>query len=117
MRRGKPLAQVGRRATRERVQRDEMRAEVLAETGLVCVAKALMPEVYCWGPIEVHETIDRSVRPSVHLDSAFGVPLCHAHNMACNDDATRARECGLSFYSYQVDEARARAGFLRRTAR
>lgn len=117
MKRGKPLAQVGRRAKREAAARVEMRETVLAETGEVCVGAALMPEVRCWGGLEVHETIDRSVRPGVHLDPAFGVPLCHAHNMACNDDATRAREVGLSFFSHQVDEARARAAFLRRNAR
>ena len=116
MRRGRPLARVGRRAQREQAERDEMRDAVFAETGRVCAAKVLdlMPEVRCFGGIEIHETIDRSVRPGVHLDEAFGVPLCSGHNYACNDDATRAREVGLSFFSYDDEAARARAGELRR---
>lgn len=113
MRRGKPLAQIGRRAMRERVQRDEMRVAVLDETKGRCCAKGILPGV-CWGGTEVHEVIDRSVRPGVHLDPAFGISICHAHHLVISDDASLAREVGLSFYSHEVVEARERAAQLRR---
>lgn len=113
MKRGKPLAQAGRRARREAAERLEMRQVVLDETKGRCVAKGILPGV-CWGGTEIHEVIDRSVRPGVHLDPAFGVSICHAHHMVISDDATLARSVGLSFYSYEVDDARERAAELRR---
>lgn len=112
MKRGRPLAQVGRRAQREMAEREEVRATVIAETGGKCVAVSILPG-RCWGGIECHELIDRSVRPGVHLDPDYTVTICHAHHMAVSDDATLAREVGLSFYSYQADEARARAAELK----
>lgn len=93
-----------------------MRVEVIAETGGKCVAAGVLSG-RCWGHIEVHEVIDRSVRPGVHLDAAFAVTLCYSHHLAVSDDATLAREVGLSFFSYQVDEARERAAALKAATR
>lgn len=114
--RGKPLRQIGRRARAQADEREAMRQTVLAETGGVCVARVLLPEVECWGGTEIHELCERSTRPGVHLEAEFGVSCCHAHNSAINDRPTRAREVGLTFYSWQAEEARARAAVLRRSA-
>jgi hypothetical protein len=109
----KPLKMRGRRALREEDAREEMRRIVLGECGSTCVGKVAAPSVRCWGPLEVHELCDRSVRPGVHLDADFGVALCHAHNQAVNDDATWGREVGLTFYSWDWEKALARVVELR----
>lgn len=113
--RRKPLPQVGRRAKREETERVEMRKVVLAECGGRCVARTVVPEVRCWsaGYLEVHELVDRAVRPGVHLDSSFGVSLCGAHHDWVSSDASRAREVALSFYSWEWEAALARAAELK----
>lgn len=92
-----------------------MRKLVVAECGGRCVARKIVPEVRCWSwaGLEVHELVDRSVRPGVHLDSSFGVLLCGAHHEWVSSDATRAREVGLSFFSYDWEAAIARASELK----
>lgn len=108
LRRGKPLRQIGRRAQREMAERDAMREEVIAETGGRCCAAPLLPG-RCWGGLDVHELIDRSVRPGVHLDAAFAVTICHAHHMVITENEELSRELKLTFYSYEVAQARERA--------
>lgn len=118
MKRGKPLKQVGRRAAREAPEREEMRKLVLAECGGRCVARTVVPEVRCWssGALDVHELVDRAVRPGVHLDADFGVALCRAHHDWVGEDATRARAVGLSFFSHDWEAAKGRAVELRTLA-
>lgn len=117
LKRGAPLRQIGRRARAKAEGRAAMRQTVLDETKGRCCVAAMVPEVECWGGTEVHETIDRSVRPGVELDPAFGISVCHAHHVWISDDASRAREYGLSHFSYEVDVARERAAVLRGLAR
>lgn len=113
--RGKPLRQIGRRARAQADEREAMRQTVLAETGGVCCVAKFVPG-QCAGFVEVHEVIDRSVRPGVHLDSSLGISVCHFHHVWISADATRARDVGLSFFSYEVEMARERAAMLRRWA-
>lgn len=113
--RGKPLQQVGRRARAQADEREAMRQVVLAETGGRCVG-ALFLSGECWGGIEVHEVIDRSVRPGVHLDASLAVSVCHGHHVAVTANPILARMVGLTFFSWEVDKARARAAVLRRSA-
>ena len=115
MRRGKPLQQVGRKAAREQPARDEMRKQVLADCGGRCVARKAIPEVKCWasGYLEVHELVDRSVRPGVALDHNYGVALCHAHHEWVTADASRARDRGFSFFSWDWEPALLRAQRLK----
>lgn len=92
-----------------------MRKVVLAECGGRCVARRIVPEVRCWasGPLHVHEVVDRSVRPGVHLDADFGVALCQAHHDWIHEDPSRAREVGLTFFSHDWEPAKERVIELR----
>lgn len=108
----KPLAQVGRRAKREMAAREAMRETVIAETGGRCVAASLLPG-NCWGGLDVHELISRATRPGVQLDAEFAVSICHPHHMVITEDEELARSLRLSFYSYEVTEARERAAELK----
>jgi hypothetical protein len=75
--RPKPLAQVGRKAQREEVERTEMRKRVIADCGGRCVARKGIPEVKCW------------------------------------ENASRARERGFSFFSWDWEAALKRVAQLK----
>jgi hypothetical protein len=113
--RPKPLAQVGRKAQREEVERTEMRKRVIADCGGRCVARKGIPEVKCWasGTLDVHEVIDRSVRPGVALDHEYGIALCRAHHDWISENASRARERGFSFFSWDWEAALKRVAQLK----
>lgn len=112
-----PLKQVGRKTAREQAEREEMRRIVIGECGGRCVGRSAMPQIECWGRyLEVHELVDRAVRPGVHLDADYGVSLCHPHHEYVTLDATRAREIGMSFFSWDWEQALVRVKELRRLA-
>lgn len=113
MRRGKPLRQVGRRALRDADERAEMRRVVIGECGDRCVARVVLPEIRCYGFLEVHELVDRSVRPGVQLDADFAITACRPHHEWISADASRARDDGLSFFSWDWEQALARVKELR----
>jgi hypothetical protein len=75
--RPKPLAQVGRKAQREEVERTEMRKRVIADCGGRCVAR------------------------------------CRAHHDWISENASRARERGFSFFSWDWEAALKRVAQLK----
>lgn len=110
----KPLQSVGRRARRTAEAREEMRQRVLAECGRKCVGVVTAPEVRCYGNwLEVHELVDRAVRPGSELEWELGVCLCPAHHRLYTTDEDLAREHGLTFRSWEWEQALERARQLR----
>lgn len=107
MKRGGPLARrtelrrTGRLAPEspkrraERPTRTEVRAQALARDG-GCVARELVPEVRCWGPLDADERIPRSLYPGGHLDLDNVQILCRAHHDWKGLHFPEARELGLA---------------------
>lgn len=104
--RGRPLRQVGRKALRDKERRADVRAETARLAGDRCQAATVWPQVRCFGVLDTHEVIQRSLMPNSHLDTTLTLLVCRGHHMAIEDDHQRARELGLEFSAWEVAEAR-----------
>jgi hypothetical protein len=108
MKRGRPLKRVPMRRRRPRdeaemdedIQRGLARERAMRRAGWRCEAKATWPECRCFGDIEVHEKLQRSLGGSI-LDLDNLVVLCHAHHMAVHDRIALAHERGLLVHSWE----------------
>jgi len=113
MKRGKPLAQVGKRATRDRDRRAEVVAEAKSACAGTCVAFDLIPTIggrprNCWNLLDPHEVISRGRRPGSHLEVELVVMVCRGHHdyITANQDAEDVRAVGLGgFHADEYDEA------------
>lgn len=94
MKRGKPLkarSASGARRNKGAVPTDIYEAVLARDGG--CVARALMPEVTCWGRIDPHHVLRRSQGGPDHVDNL--VSLCRAHHSAVHEQVARAKNLGL----------------------
>lgn len=60
-----------------------------------CVARPLVVEVRCWGPLDPQHVIPRGVRPDMADDEANIIGCCRGHHDWIGDHPTKARELGL----------------------
>lgn len=88
----KPMSDKRRKELNKRTQ---VREEVLERDGYTCTAKEILPEIACWGPLDVDEIIGRG-RGGDWLDVDNCQVLCRAHHMWKHDNPARALELGLS---------------------
>lgn len=106
--RGQPIARTGalkpqstkRRA--ERPIRDAVREDTLAAAGHRCTAKDLVPEVECWGPLDVDEITPRGVRPGAHLERTQTQVLCRGHHTWKTANPAEAHARGLRHWSWET---------------
>lgn len=94
-----PLRQVSTKVRDERSQREQVRAEVIARDR-VCTAALLVPDVTCWGPLDVHEMIQRSLWRKGYLDQDNCRAVCRAHHDWIDDNSAVAHELGLLRHSW-----------------
>lgn len=76
-------------------RRDQVRRDALHRAGHRCQAKDLVPEVRCWGPLDVDEIEGRGVNPGGHLDPDNVQVLCRGHHDWKHAHPARAEELGL----------------------
>ena len=78
-RRKKPLNPMSQKRRAELGIRKRVREEVLERDRYKCVAKHLVDDVECWGPLDVDEVIPRG-RGGDWLDPDNCQVLCRAHH-------------------------------------
>jgi hypothetical protein len=61
---------------------------------------------HCAGPLDVHEIVQRSVRPSAWLEPDLCVLLCRTHHSALDDHPAAAIRLGLLANSWHADNFR-----------
>jgi predicted restriction endonuclease len=101
MRRGGALPRESAKAKAQRVERDAVRRTVLAAADWTCQARTVWPEVECHGSLDVHERVQRSLRPGGHLDVDNCLALCSAHHHAAHSNIALAHERGLLRHSWE----------------
>lgn len=60
-----------------------------------CVARALVPDVRCWGPLDPQHVIPRSTAPELVADEANIVGCCRGHHQWIESEPIKARKLGL----------------------
>lgn len=91
-------------SAKRRAEREARRAAVdavLARDGYRCVARDLVPEVTCWGPLDADERASRGVAPGGHLDVDNVQVLCRGHHEWRHANPTEARARGLRVESWE----------------
>lgn len=61
-------------------ERRAVRAAVRARAGGRCEARHVVPEVTCWGPLDVDEVESRGTHPGAHLDEDLCQLVCRGHH-------------------------------------
>lgn len=91
---GRLPARSAKRAAEER-DRAEVRRVVRQRAGGRCEARDLVPEVRCWGPLDVDELEARGVHPGAHLDPDLCQLLCRGHHDWRHANPAEAEARGL----------------------
>lgn len=105
--RGKGLARssLPRQRSAKRVAETDARAAVrdatIRRAGGKCQAAAIVPEIACWGPLDVDEVIGRGVNPGGHLDLENTQALCRGHHSWKHENPAEARRRGLRRESWE----------------
>lgn len=81
--------------------RRKVKARVLARDG-GCVGRLRVPAVGCWGPLDCHEIVPRSVWPGGHLVDANCVTLCRSHHEWVGANLIAADAVGLHGQSWDA---------------
>lgn len=95
LRRGGRLNPRSAKRVAEEQARAEVRRLVRQRAGGRCEARDLVPEVRCWGPLDVDELEARGVHPGSHLDPDLCQLLCRGHHDWRHAHPTEALERGL----------------------
>lgn len=66
-----------------------------------CQGRLPVPEVRCWGPLDVDAICPEGVRPGAHLDESNLHLLCRAHHDWKHAHAVQAVAVGLRRWSWQ----------------
>lgn len=85
----------------ERGRREAVRAATIRRAGGECQAAGIVPEIACWGPLDVDEVIGRGVKPGGHLDETNTQALCRAHHSWKHENPAEARRRGLRRESWE----------------
>ena len=94
-RRSGRLNQQSEKRRAEERDRAEVRRVVRARAGGRCEARDLVPEVRCWGPLDVDEVEARGVHPGAHLDPDLCQLLCRGHHDWRHANPAEAEARGL----------------------
>jgi len=103
----KPLARGGRlnpqsaKRRGERDERQEVMEQAMRGAGRQCEARSIVPEIDCWGPLDVDEVVPRGVRPGAHLDESNVQVLCRAHHDWKHANPREAQARGLRKWSWE----------------
>lgn len=101
MKRGEPLKRYKRLSPRSKKREAEAAqrrvvVEIVQRRDKVCQAITIVPEVKCWGPLDVDEIIARSQWSAGYLDPTNCQLLCRAHHDWKHEHPEEARALGLS---------------------
>ncbi len=100
LRRGAPPKRTGRpraRSKRRESEAAERRAvvELVHRRDRTCRAAAVVPEVECRGPLDVHEVIPRSAWAAGYLVPSNAKLVCRSHHSWIGDYPAEAKVRGL----------------------
>lgn len=92
-----------RRVSKKRaaIQRDRqatVQAVLARDRG--CRAALLVPDVKCWGPLDVHEILTRARGGSI-IDEENCIVVCRRHHDWIGQWPARAAELGLTKHSWE----------------
>lgn len=87
----------------ERSDRTAVRDATIRRAGGRCQAEQIVPEIVCWGPLDVDEIIGRGVNPGGHLDLSNTQALCRGHHGWKHENPTEARKRGLRRESWEAE--------------
>lgn len=103
MKRGtKRIPQESAKRKAERPTRTTVREDALARSGHRCTAVEIVPEIECWGPLDVDEIKSRGVNPGGHLDDTNVQVLCRAHHTWRTENPAESRARGLRLESWET---------------
>ena len=103
MKRGsKPLSPRSKKRAAETDERAWVREDALHRAGHRCIAVDIVPEVKCWGPLDVDEIKGRGVNPGGHLDPGNVQVLCRGHHDWKHAHPSEASARGLRLESWQT---------------
>lgn len=101
LRQGKGLNRVSDKRKAEEATRASVRVAALVRAGNRCEAPTVVPELVCWGPLDVDEVVPRGVYPKGHLDLDNVQVLCRAHHDWKHDNPEEAVKRGLRRWSWE----------------
>lgn len=101
MKRGGRLPAQSAKRKRESAARAQVNRDALYRAGNRCQAIDLVPEVTCWGPLDVDEIKARGVNPGGHLDETNVQVLCRGHHDWKHAHPNEASERGLRRRSWE----------------
>ncbi len=97
----KPLPAESARTKAQRREREKVREDALHRAGYRCSMVDKVPEVKCWGPLDVDEIKSRGVNPGGHLDASNVQVACRAHHEWRTANPKLASERGLRLKSWE----------------
>lgn len=97
-----PINPVSDRRRGERDERQEVREQAMRAAGFKCSGAEVVPEVKCWGPLDVDEVVPRGVRPGGHLDPSNVQVLCRLHHEWKHAHPQEAAARGLREWSWNA---------------
>lgn len=89
-------------AKRAALQRDrQATVQAVLDRDRACRAASLVPEVRCWGPLDVHEILTRARGGSI-TDPDAALALCRNHHDWVHNHPVVAHERGLLAHSWDA---------------
>jgi 5-methylcytosine-specific restriction endonuclease McrA len=101
MKRGGRLAPMSDKRADEAEEREAVCRAVWMRDRGECQARTLVPEVRCWGPMDVDEICPRSACPGGHLDVDNCQVLCRGHHDWKHAHPIEAAALGLRRWSWE----------------
>lgn len=94
------MRQQSKKRRAETAERKRIVGLAFARDNWQCVARELVPEVECWGPLDPDERIARSLWPGGHLVLENVQSLCRGHHDWKHAHPAESIERGLSAHSW-----------------
>ena len=95
-----PLRRISRKRARQLAERAHVRQTVL-ERDVCCRGLAVLPEIICSGPLDVHEIVRRSQDSSAWLNPDLCLLICRAHHRWLHDNPADAVRLGWLLHAEQ----------------
>jgi hypothetical protein len=104
----KPVKPVSAKRSAESTARSDVIVATMRRADWKCEAGDMAFGIRCGEACDVHEIIQRSVRPGSHLEVELTAFVCRPHHSAIDDNIEEANRLGLYFMSWEYDLAVAR---------
>jgi hypothetical protein len=99
----KPLGRESTKRKAERPDRQRVREITLKRANYQCQLARLVPDVECWGPLDVDEIAARGVAPGSHLNEDVTIAVCRRHHDWRTQHPAEAYELGARITGGEYD--------------